>query len=109
MDATMSELALILTVALCAGVLPVQAVPRGSGAVLIGPIAPTVDGDLCLDEYKAARQARPFVMRRGWTRNEHETDPRANYPWPTCPDAGLRDHLPSAPAFQFLEISRGTP
>jgi len=109
MDATMPELALILTVALCAGVLPVQAMPRGSGAVLISPMDPTVDGDLCLDEYKAARQARPFVMRRGWTENERGTDPRANYPWPTCPDAGLRDRLPSAPAFQSLEISLGTP
>jgi hypothetical protein len=108
MDATMSELALILTVALCAGVLPVQAVPRGSGAVLIGPMDPTVDGDLCLDKDKAAHQARPSVMRRGWTENECGPDARANCPWPTCPDAGLRDRLPSAPAFQSLEISLGT-
>lgn len=109
MDATMPELVLILTMALCAGMLPVQAVPRGSEATVIGLMDPTVDGDLCLDEYKAIRQAMPFVMRRGWIENEHGTDPQADYPWPTCPDPGLRDRLPSTPTFRSLEINLGTP
>ena len=95
MGATVPKLTFILAATLCVCIPPALATARNPETLLTGPMDPTVDGDLCLNEAQPDRQAMPTAMLC-WTGNHYGPDAGANGPWPRCPDDQPRDRLSGA-------------